>query len=349
MPKMSDIDLQAILDAKIQNAIGYLAAALTRAAAGRALLQGRGLRQRDRGAQPVVSRDVAEAVDSNDALAHADVPECRQRRDAGGRGIVRGQRRYGSGAFANSLSSRLAQQAGSLAYQNYKQGLTDLLKGATLAPQLANQDYVDLGQLANAGSTQQGLDQQQINDTIQRYNYNQNLPYNNLAQYMNLIKGNYGSSMTQTATNSVNPLAAHWLGQQRVRSLVNDHATPAVCAIPLIGPDSISSSRNQQLGGQARRLLPPGGPMPELSSSTYSETDARTPDRAQRHAEGMAPSGVNDAWRRHGAIKRAYDRDHAGSWCVVGGTGNAITLTYAIAPPSYVQGEKYAFKASASQ
>jgi hypothetical protein len=65
--------------------------------------------------------------------------------------------------------------------------------------------------------------------------------------------------------------------------------------------------------------------------------------------EGMPPSGVNDSWRAAmGAIKRAYDRDHAGSWCTVGGTANAITLTFAAAPSGYVQGEKYAFKAIAA-
>jgi hypothetical protein len=129
-------------------------------------------------------------------------------------GSFEGNGRYGSGAFANALSSSLAQQAGSLAYQNYNQGLTNLLQGARLAPQLANQDYVDIGQLANAGSTQQSLQQQQINDAIQRYNYNQNLPYNNLTNYLGLVKGNFGSSSTQTTQNAVNPLAgALGLGQ----------------------------------------------------------------------------------------------------------------------------------------
>jgi len=34
------------------------------------------------------------------------------------------------------------------------------------------------------------------------------------------------------------------------------------------------------------------------------------------------------------AIKRSYDRDHAGSWCTVGGTANAITLSFRVAPAS---------------
>ncbi len=90
--------------------------------------------------------------------------------------------------------------------------------------------------------------------------------------------------------------------------------------------------------------------MAELSGATYSEVDASNNQAAPNGMpEGMPPSGVNDAWRAGmGAIKRSYDRDHAGSWCTVGGTANAITLTYAAAPASYVQGEKYAFKASAA-
>jgi hypothetical protein len=90
--------------------------------------------------------------------------------------------------------------------------------------------------------------------------------------------------------------------------------------------------------------------MPELSSTTYSEVDASNNQAAPNGMpEGMPPSGVNDSWRAAmGAIKRSYDRDHAGAWCTVGGTGNAVTLTFAAAPASYVQGEKYAFKATAA-
>jgi hypothetical protein len=90
--------------------------------------------------------------------------------------------------------------------------------------------------------------------------------------------------------------------------------------------------------------------MPELSGTTYSEFDASNNQSAPNGMpEGMPPSGVNDSWRAAmGAIKRAYDRDHAGSWCTVGGTANAIALAYAVAPSSYVQGEKYAFKATSA-
>lgn len=63
----------------------------------------------------------------------------------------------------------------------------------------------------------------------------------------------------------------------------------------------------------------------------------------------MAPSGVNDTMRQMmGASKRAFDRDHAGAWCTVGGTANVVTLTYTTAPTAYIQGQKFAWKATAA-
>jgi len=118
-----------------------------------------------------------------------------------------GAGRYGSGAYANALTSALANSASNLAYQNYGDERRNMNQAAALAPGLANLDYNDLQQLAGVGNTRQQLAQQGINAAIDRYNYNQNLPYNNLANYMRLIQGNYGASQTQTSQNSINPLA----------------------------------------------------------------------------------------------------------------------------------------------
>jgi hypothetical protein len=122
-------------------------------------------------------------------------------------GSFEGAGRYGSGAYANALAGALANTAGSLAYQNYGDERKAMTQAAALAPGLANQDYTDLQQLAAVGDARQQLAQQQINGAIDRYNYNQNLPYNNLANYMRMVQGNYGSSATQTAQSAVNPLA----------------------------------------------------------------------------------------------------------------------------------------------
>lgn len=88
----------------------------------------------------------------------------------------------------------------------------------------------------------------------------------------------------------------------------------------------------------------------DISSSTWSETDAsNNASPPNGWPEGQAPSSVNDCARAMmGAIKRTWDRDHASANTTVGGTANAITLTLAVAPAAYVQGEKYAFVSTAA-
>lgn len=60
--------------------------------------------------------------------------------------------------------------------------------------------------------------------------------------------------------------------------------------------------------------------------------------------EGQAPSTVNDCAREMmGALKRDWDRNHA--TVTSGGTSSAFTLTYTVAPPAYVNGLSFRFKA----
>jgi hypothetical protein len=122
-------------------------------------------------------------------------------------GSFEGAGRYGSGAYANALADALTNNAGNLAYQNYGNERSNMLKADALAPTLANQDYTNIGQLAAAGDARRQLAQQGVNAAVDRYNYNQNLPYNTLANYMRMIQGNYGSSSTQTTQSYANPIA----------------------------------------------------------------------------------------------------------------------------------------------
>jgi microcystin-dependent protein len=88
----------------------------------------------------------------------------------------------------------------------------------------------------------------------------------------------------------------------------------------------------------------------DVTQSTWSETDASNSQPAPNGwPEGMMPSGINDAARMMmGSLKRWWNRDHAGAGVTVGGTGNAITLSYSVPPTAYVQGERFAFRAGAA-
>jgi hypothetical protein len=132
-------------------------------------------------------------------------------------GAFEGAGRYGSGAYANALTDALTNTAGNLAFQNYSNERGNMMRADALAPSLANQDYADIAQLAAAGDARRQLAQQGINAAVDRYNYNQNLPYNTLANYMRMIQGNYGSSSTQTTQSYANPIAgALGLGKSSV-------------------------------------------------------------------------------------------------------------------------------------
>ena len=113
--------------------------------------------------------------------------------------------RYGSGAMADltgrankTFADTLAGKAGELAYQNYatERGLQN--QAAVNAPQMAASDYADIQQLANVGKTAEGYQQTALQSDIDRYNYEQNLPYQKLSSYLGAA---YGSPMGQVSTS----------------------------------------------------------------------------------------------------------------------------------------------------
>lgn len=105
--------------------------------------------------------------------------------------------RYGSGAMGN-LENRAAGQyaqaltntAGQLAYQNYEQERARQQQAIGAAPQLAATDYQDIQNLLQAGQIREGYTGQQLGADIQRFNFLQNQPQQNLQNYMSLVYGN---------------------------------------------------------------------------------------------------------------------------------------------------------------
>jgi len=89
--------------------------------------------------------------------------------------------------------------------------------------------------------------------------------------------------------------------------------------------------------------------MSELTSTNWSETaGSNNQPTPNGWPEGQPPSTINDCAREMmSALKRWWNRDHASANVTVGGTANAITLAYSQPPAALVQGEKFAFKASA--
>jgi len=118
--------------------------------------------------------------------------------------------RYGSGAMGN-LQNRAAGQyaqaltntAGQLAYQNYEQERARQQAAIGAAPQLAATDYGDIQQLLAAGQLREGYTGQQLGADIQRFNFLQNQPQQNLQNYMSLVYGNPLGRVGQTTSSGV--------------------------------------------------------------------------------------------------------------------------------------------------
>ena len=113
--------------------------------------------------------------------------------------------RYGSGVSADiqnraaqTLSNTLANKYGELAYQNYAAERAAQNAAAVNAPTMAAADYADIQQLANVGKTAEGYQQTALQSAIDRYNYEQNLPYQKLSAYLGAA---YGTPMGQVSTS----------------------------------------------------------------------------------------------------------------------------------------------------
>ena len=113
--------------------------------------------------------------------------------------------RYGSNVgadiqnrAANTLANTLANKYGELAYTNYatERGLQNA--AALSAPQMAAADYSDIQQLANIGKTQENYAQTALQADIDRYNFEQNKPYQKLQAYLGAA---YGAPMGQVSTS----------------------------------------------------------------------------------------------------------------------------------------------------
>ena len=173
-----------------------------------------------RGANPLVSGALQQQQDviggqylgANPYLAAALKPgqeaatQAYNQAIGGTRSQAAGAGRYGSGAQTQleslsqqNLANALANQAGTAAYQNYaaERGIQN--QAAQYAPTLSQARYQDVNQLMNLGQIGEGYSQQALQADIDRYNYEQNLPYQQLANYSSIISG---TPMGQVSTST---------------------------------------------------------------------------------------------------------------------------------------------------
>jgi hypothetical protein len=167
--------------------------------------------------------------------------------------------RYGSGAMGNlqnratgQYAQALTNTAGQLAYQNYEQERARQQAAIGAAPQLAATDYGDIQQLLAAGQIREGYTGQQLGADIQRFNFLQNQPQQNLQNYMSLVYGN--------------PLG-------RVGSTSSTGTTNLSTAQNVLGTAALASGVYKNLGSPNLSWLNPFGSTPSNTGMGYIDTN----------------------------------------------------------------------------
>ncbi len=109
--------------------------------------------------------------------------------------------RSGSGAHLGTLSRELGGLANEIYGQNYQSERDRQLQSLGMAPQFAEQDYADVDRLLGFGAQRQGQAQQELGALMDLYSEREQLPYQNVSNFLNLISsGNWGGT-TKTKTN----------------------------------------------------------------------------------------------------------------------------------------------------
>jgi len=113
--------------------------------------------------------------------------------------------RYGSNVMADqqnraatALANTLANKYGDLAYQNYAGERAMQERAALNAPAMAAADYSDINQLLQVGQAGEDYQQRALEADIQRFNFEQNLPYAKLQNFLGAAYGAPSGTVTQT-------------------------------------------------------------------------------------------------------------------------------------------------------
>jgi hypothetical protein len=118
-----------------------------------------------------------------------------------------GRGRYGSGLQAyqqqkagSNLMRELGDMGARMSYADYGAERGRQQNALTQAAPLAAQDYLDIAQEAQAGALREGQAGAELQDQINRFNFEQNAPKNALQQYMSIIGGgSFGGTDTTSA------------------------------------------------------------------------------------------------------------------------------------------------------
>ena len=119
--------------------------------------------------------------------------------------------RFGSPGMAEALGRGVSRGMAPYLFQEYGAERGRQQQAAQMAPGMAQADYFDIGQLANVGAARQGLEQQALQDEINRFNFAQQEPVQRLQNFMGILGGSApliagSGTTTSSQQQAFNPL-----------------------------------------------------------------------------------------------------------------------------------------------
>jgi hypothetical protein len=103
------------------------------------------------------------------------------------------------GLAAQGVARASADSNANIQGEAYKNGLSAYTSALAQAPQLMQAGMMPAQALATVGESQRGFEQDKIDEEISRNDFAQNEEWNRLANYMQMISGNWGGTSTSTA------------------------------------------------------------------------------------------------------------------------------------------------------
>lgn len=119
---------------------------------------------------------------------------------AGGRYGSPGGHQAAVGRATDQYMQNVGNVTSGLAYQNYGDERSRQLQTTAMAPELAAADYQDISMLGQAGTAREQQAQAQLQDSINRYGYEQQEPTRRLADYMAMVGGGTTGGQSTTST-----------------------------------------------------------------------------------------------------------------------------------------------------
>jgi hypothetical protein len=132
-----------------------------------------------------------------------------------------------SPAAAYAVSQGANSAVGGLMFNQYNQNLANQNNAAGQAPGLQSGTLAGQNAALTAGQAAQTQAQNQLQNQVSMFNYQQQLPYQQLNQYANTVNGQYGQAATQTNTAPAQNLFSVLFSDRRLKKDIKRIGTNA--------------------------------------------------------------------------------------------------------------------------